>query len=465
MVTIRIAIAHLADSRSEFYSKREALVQEQLKTLDWLRGANLEILESEVIMANLSIDHFAQQAIDFRAQSLIVHLPIWADPIFTIRLSNHLKLPILLLGNDRPETSSTVGLLGAGGALDQVGMPHERLFEHDSDKSRRDLMAFVRASASLNQLRGQTLGLFGGRSLGIFTATADPAQWQSLFGVDILTIDQLEIVQAAECLPDMEADRQTEWLLRRVGGVEFNEHFSRKALERQVRSYIATRQLIASYGLDFVGVKCQPEMSDGYVTQCVAHMLTNGNLDANGAKETIVHACEADADGALTMQILHLLSEGKPTALLDLRWYNREKGIWTLANCGAMAAAFFATKEDPDGLSCMRLVPHVFGKGGGGAMPAVVAPQQVTLARLCRKSGDYWMAIVAGQAEKSTREALQQTTGAFPQTFLRSSAGLDFAKVFGSNHIHMVSGDYSEELITFCRLAGIDWRFWSLKEE
>ena len=76
------------------------------------------------------------------------------------------------------------------------------------------------------------------------------------------------------------------------------------------------------------------------------------------------------------MQILHLLSAGQPVALLDIRWLNFATGVWTLANCGAAPAAFFATAGDPTGLSAVHLVPHTFGEGGGGALPAVVAPQR-----------------------------------------------------------------------------------------
>jgi L-fucose isomerase len=218
--------------------------------------------------------------------------------------------------------------------------------------------------------------------------------------------------------------------------------------------------LIERQGLDFVAVKCQPELSDGYVSQCVAHMLLNGIVDAEGPKAPIVHACESDADGALTMQILHLLSGGKPAALLDIRWLNPDTGVWTLANCGAMAASFYATPEDPQGLSALHIVPHVFGRGGGGALPAVVAPQAVTLARLCRKAGEYWMAILAGHTEYAGREELMRTTQAFPQAFVRTSAGMDFLTQFGSNHLQMVSGNYVDALIAFCRQAGLRWQVW-----
>jgi len=363
----RLALAHIVDSRSDFFARRKDLVLEELDTIGWLRD-EFHPLESEVLYSSEGVAKFARQCQKEGAQSLIIHLPIWGDPIFSVKLVNQLGLPALLLGNDRPETSSMVGMLGAGGALDQVGLDHTRIFEHHSEGSRKLVRAFIRAAAARSELRGQTLGLFGGRSLGILTAVADAAQWQRLFGVDIETIDQLEIVKLAESLPQTEVDRHLAWLSQRLGSISFGGNFTPLALERQVRSYLATRRLVEQLGFDFVGVKCQPELSDGYVTQCVSHMLMGGELDAGGDKPITVHACESDADGALSMQLLHLLSEGRPAALLDVRWFNALSGLWTLANCGAIPAAFAATPQDPSGLSGFRLMPHVFGKGGGGAI-------------------------------------------------------------------------------------------------
>ena len=459
-MSAKLAIANLVDSRLDFYQKRKPLVEEELRDLEWLRQ-DFDHIESGTLQSPRDIQPFAQEALCFGAQALVIHLPIWADPIFTVRLTTQLTLPVLLLGNNRPETSSMVGMLGAGGALDQLGRSHVRVFDQHDEAARRQVRAFVRAAATLSQLHGQTLGLFGGRSLGIFTAMADAAQWQRLFGVDIEFFDQLEIVDTAEALPEEEVKRFTCWLLDNVASAQFNPIFTMKAFERQMRSYIATRKLILAHGVDFVGVKCQPEMSDGYVSQCVSHMLLNSGLDADGQQPVIVHACESDADGALSMQILHLISGGKPASLLDIRWFDQASGLWALANCGAIPAAFCATPADPVGLAGMCLVPHVFGRGGGGALTAQVSPQRVTLARLCRKNGSYWMAIIAGAAESGSPEVTQRTTPAFPKAFIRSSAGLDFLNEFGSNHIHMVSGDFAQELVAFCRLAGIEYKLWN----
>ena len=455
----RLAIATVAESRDDFYERRKPLIARELQDLDWLR-AEFECCESQPIRSRGQIKAFVEEARLFRAQALVIHIPIWGDPIFSVRLATSLKLPTLLLGNDLPTTSSIVGVLGAGGALDQVGIPHTRVIDHQDPANRRKVLAFGRAAGALEALRGQTLGLFGGRSLGILTAVADPAQWQRLFGVDIEYVDQLEIKQLAETLPAEAVQQQANWLASRLGGIQFQGAFTSQAYERQVRSYLATRELAERMGCDFVGVKCQPELSDGYVTQCVAHLLFNGNLDAGGDKPLRVHACESDADGALTMQILHLISGGEPAALMDVRWFHAQRGLWTLANCGAVPAAFFASQADPSGLSALQMQEHAFGLGGGGALAGVVAPQSVSLARLCRKNGQYWMAILAGEVVPADADDLARLTPAFPKAFVRTNAGAEFLQVFGSNHIHLVSGDYIEELVAFCRLAGIEARIW-----
>ena len=455
----RAALATLTETREDFRKRREPYVREELAALGWLRES-VTVLESEPLSTSIQVRDFAVKVRASEAQALIVHLPVWTDPVLTLRLAALVELPMLLLGNRRPETSSMVGLLGAGGALDQSGFAHHRVFDQHRSEEKRRVLAFLRAAAAAEELRGQTLGLFGGRSLGIATASADPAQWQRLFGVDIEPLEQQEIVGLAGTLPEGEVERHLGWLTQRAGEVQFGGSFTPAGLERQVRSYLATRRLAAQRGLDFVGVKCQPELSDGYASQCVAHLLMNGRHDADGEKPAVVHACEADADGALTMQILHLLSGGLPAALLDVRWLDTASGVWTLANCGAIPASFAATAQDGTGLGGVRLVPHVFGRGGGGALPMVVAPQQVTLARLCRRSGEYWLAVVPGQVEERNAAQLANTTAAFPQAFVKTLAGEDFLQVFGSNHLHMVSGDWVPELESFCRLKQIACRRW-----
>jgi L-fucose isomerase len=286
-----------------------------------------------------------------------------------------------------------------------------------------------------------------------------------IFGVDIEPVDQAVIIERARSLPVAEVDRHIRWLTERLGEVRFGGSFTPEGLARQVRGYIATERVAAERGFDFIGVKCQPELSDGYASHCLCHMLMNGSVDAEGEKPPMVHACEADVDGALTMQILQLLAGGNPVSLLDIRLFDRDSGVLTLANCGAMPAAFAADAADPSGLSRVGMVPHSFGQGGGAALPFVAAPQEVTLARLCRRKGEYWMAVIKGEVERREPESLSRTTAEFPQAFVRVPAARGFFAEYGSNHIHMVGGDLREELLHFCVLAGIEHREWPRTRE
>jgi len=454
-----VALAHLADSRPDFLERRMPLFDEEVGRLEWLRQA-APLIESGLVNSPQAAAEFAAEAQRHGAHALVVHLPIWADPLLSVQLLTAAPLPALLLGNRRPDTSSIVGLLGSGGALDQVGIPHERVFDHGGLEGRERVTAFLRASAARQQLRGQTLGLFGGASLGILTAVADPAQVLRKFGVAIQYVDQMEIAERARALPAAQVASHAEWLRSRLGGLEFGGSFAEDGFDRQVRSYLATRAMAAENGFDLVGVKCQRELSDGYATQCVAHMLANASQDADGAKQVLIHACESDADGALTMRILNLISGGRSAALLDIRWLDPDNGHWTLANCGALPADLFATDADPGGLSSVHGMPHVFGNGGGGAYAGVVPPQPVTLARLCRRNGEYWMAIVSGDVQPADEIIAARTTAAFPQAIVRASAGEEFLQEYGSNHIHLVAGDHAQALIMFCRMIGIPHRLW-----
>ncbi|MGO9308407.1 MAG: L-fucose/L-arabinose isomerase family protein [Spirochaetia bacterium] len=454
-----VAVVTLGETRDDVRRQRESLVQEEQRAVSWLQEC-CEPLESPVLSTLSQVRQFAETARKSDPHALIINLAVWTNPVLSVQVCSLIPLPTILLGNGRPETSSLVGMLGAGGALDQAGVPHLRVFDHRDSGERRRVGAFLRAARALKVLRGCTLGIFGGRSLGIVTAAADAAQVMRIFGVDIEPMDQAAIIERARSVPAAEVDRHVRWLRERLGEVRFGGSFTPEGLERQVRGYIATERIVAERGFDFVGVKCQPELSDGYASHCLCHMLMNGSVDADGEKPPMVHACEADVDGALTMQILQLLAGGNPASLLDIRLFDRASGVLTLANCGALPAAFAADAADPDGFSRIEMVPHSFGQGGGGALPFVASSQEVTLARLCRRRGEYWMAVMKGEIERRDPEWLARTTAEFPHAFVSVPGAQGFLAEYGSNHIHMVQGDLREELLHFCALAGIAHREW-----
>ena len=49
-----------------------------------------------------------------------------------------------------------------------------------------------------------------------------------------------------------------------------------------------------------MGIKCQQDMSDHFVLQCLGVALLNNPYDADGEKTPIPTSCECDCDGAMT---------------------------------------------------------------------------------------------------------------------------------------------------------------------
>jgi len=400
------------------------------------------------------------------AEAFVAHVPCWTSPNLVVRGVQRMGLPTVLLSNKSPATHGTVGLLGAGGALDQIGYPHLRVRENfvDGDESiAQKVLPYVRAAATVARLRGKMFGLFGGRSLGIDTGTFDPMQWRRQFGVDVHHIDQLEIVRRADDVSDQAAEEMTTWLEASVGRVAYDgDALTREKLAYQARCYVATKTIIEEMGLDFVAIKCMPDLTNHYIPQCLTAALLPGPFDFEGEKEPTVMACEADGDAALTMEMLKGVSGGKPVLFGDVSYIDAESQTFYLPNCGGMCAWYAGRSEDAaENLSRVELRPSM--RPSGGAITYLTASSgPMTLARLYRRAGEYRMAILSGEATEISEDAYRafveaRGTHQLPTAFVNVSVDVDaFIGEFGSNHITAVAGTYVEELRYVCEMLDIE---------
>jgi L-fucose isomerase len=238
-----------------------------------------------------------------------------------------------------------------------------------------------------------------------------------------------------------------------MGGICYDDdQLTPSILERQVRAYLATKDIVADYGWDFLGIKCHYEMSEYYAVQCLSASLLNDPYDWEGPKETNVVSCEADSDGALSMQLLKLLTS-QPVALLDVRFYDQEAGLWVLSNCGAAPTWFAARSEDPaENLAKVQLVPSTPKYLAGGAHVWFQFREgPVTVARLQRFGDAYQLVVLRGNVVERPVESVSGASSIWPLAFVRLETTLErIVENLNSNHLHLVSGDAIEEL----RLAG-----------
>jgi L-fucose isomerase len=371
---------------------------------------------------------------DARPDLAIVNIPVWAFPHFTVLAARELPGALALFSNVDPRYPGMVGMLAAGGALDQLGRTHARGWGDIGDDAVVDRLEQVAyAAAAVARLKGSTFGRVGGRPMGMYTAVASPDQWMTSFGVDVEEIDQYELVRRAEQVEQGLARRGREWLEAHAAGVHYDGvQLTPELLERQVRSYYAMRSLIDERKLDFCGIKGQPELTDNFCTMDVTEAFLNDPYDWDGPKPSIVCATEADMDGALTMQILATIA-GTPVLFADLRHYDASLGVWDLCNSG-QHATWFAARSDAaeENMRSVHLYPEGFYfPAGGASVHHLAAEGEMTFARFSRLDGRYRLHVLRGRFvrfDAATNERLMRaSTYEWPHAFAVLDAESDEA--------------------------------------
>lgn len=463
MEKARIGILTFSDGRE--FVHRELLPMNQ-RFLDYVCSALEETGEVEVVPGEeiiwkpeIALKE-AKRMLALDVDGIIFNFSIWSFPHLAVISAQNARPPYLLLSNINPQYPGLVGMLASAGSLEQLGIPHVRVFgDIRNPEVLRSVLAFCRAAKVVHRLRGQTYGLFGGRSMGMYTAVSGTDIWQKVFGVDVEHIDQMEIVRLSQEVPEEKVERAFKWLEENIGEIHYDgKNLTPEILKKQIRSYYATKKLVEEWDLDFFGIKCQPELSNNFVTQCLTQAFSNDPYDWDGEKEPVVCACEVDMDGGMTMQILKLLS-GSPTLFMDFRHWDEKENIFVFSNCGSQATYYAGKSSDPkENLKNVHLYPQSFYFPAGGATVQYVGKAgEVTIARLARRNGKYWMAIIPGEFVEYPREKCKETQEEWPQCFARLSVKPEeLIARYPCNHAHAIYGNWVEELKLFCSMLGIE---------
>jgi L-fucose isomerase len=121
-----------------------------------------------------------------RPDLTVFNIPVWAFPHFSMLAARATAGPLLLFSSIDPRQPGMVGMLAAGGALDQIGRAHGRAWGAVADPAVRErVFAHVRAAAAARSLEGSTFGRIGGRPMGMYTAVANSDEWMRKFGIDV----------------------------------------------------------------------------------------------------------------------------------------------------------------------------------------------------------------------------------------------------------------------------------------
>lgn len=467
----RIGVVAISDGRDHVHARNADFIQSKHDVfVRSLRAAGHEVITgSSLVATNVQATSVAREVAAADVDVTVFYYTVWAFPHFTMLAADATRSPLVLVASTDPTEPGLVGMLAAGGALDQIGRSHSRSWGAPDEAS---LVAAIgvqaTAAAAVKSLHGSTFGRFGGRPMGMNTAVANTDQWVRQFGIDVEEIDQYELVLRAEQADPAEARKGREWIEQYAGGVHYDgKKLTPELLERQIRSYMAVRDIIAERNLDFSGIKAQPELTENFATMDVTEAFLNDPYDWNGPKDTHVCATEADMDGALTMQLFKQIS-GTPVLFADVRHYHGDRDIWDLCNSGQHATWFAARSDDPaENLAKVNFYPEVFFfPAGGASVQHIAAPGQMTLGRLTREDGQYRLQLMLGDFENydeaTNKELVDQSTPEWPHAFARlDTPGEVFLSKFGANHIHAIPGDRRAELRAVAQQLGVRLDEWT----
>lgn len=384
--------------------------------------------------------------------ALIIHVGTWTYCNTAVMASIKADVPVIVWANSNVETFGIVGGAIVRGALEEVNIKNFMLYgDYKDPEVLRKLTTLCRGIAGATKLRGMIYGEGGGRCMGMLTARIDPSEWMSRFGIDVDNFEQVDVIRRAKDIPDERARTFLAWMRKEFGGIEVRD----EVMLAQIKLYFALRDVIEAKHYDFIAVKCLPEMPSCHTTFCVAHALLNDSSDDGfGQRQAYVAACEADANGALTMQILNNITGGT-TMFTDVLYYDYAENMIRMCNCGSQPTDFAASRKDVTWVTeGLREFDWVLG----GACPRYVGkPGRVTMARLSRVNRKYVMLIAGGEALPMPLEKIKETNSQQPHVFVRPDCPPDrFIESLRSNHIHVVHGNCQVELRITCNVLDIE---------
>jgi len=480
---MKIGIVSFTDGRKRVAdSLNDVCFGFQREIARWLKRKGHQVIEGRKIIWNYAtVRSEAERMTHADCDVVIFNFSVWSFPDLTVQAAALVDAPILCIGNLNPSQPGWVAFFASAGALDEVGTPYGRalgdikdprvqaqvldfLATHDPDKR-----AQGRAAAA--QLYGQRYGEFDGPSMGMYTGHVDQSQWMAQFGVHVYHRSQLTLVDMAKRISTKRVQAGLDWLEKVVAKIHWDTEMLTPGLDgtlaKQVRLYLAMKDLCRQEGIDFCGITGQLDLTESK-EHCIADVpeaLLNDVVDwEDDPKQVIVCATECDSNGALTMQILHLLT-GTPVLFADLRHYHEKLDVYDLVNSGEHAP--YLAKRSSNwrrNWKQVQLMPasKFYFRGGGASVQFYADPApMVTFARITRKNGEHQMQIFTGSFVKlphATMEKLaKQTAYTWPHAFSRFNVPYErFAKEFRCNHIHGAIGDWVAQLIAACEALGIE---------
>jgi L-fucose isomerase-like protein len=460
-------------------TEREAYLRESHQNLVKLLGKQVKVVDpmKKLRRGWKSTDMFGVRTrgeVEFvidemlrgRTECVIIGSWHWTEPMLPIMLVRELDIPVLLYANHNPTWAGST-CLSATGASFWENAANENMLRHQRLQGRPErVLPWVRGVSAGAKLSRGSLLLWGpSYCLRMEHLQDDLPRLKSFMVGEFVMEDQYSLVRRAEKLLEegKRIDRMVSWLRDSGCKIELDDKMlTEESLRREVALYLGAKdsvndKMAAGEPIMGASIRCQPELSVDYgVTPCLIPSLLPYPEDFEGPKPVVPVVCEGDIKGLVTCALLHQMNPSCPPLFGDLKYV--DDGLMIISNCGA--SSVYYSSLSPCAADCL---PSVWIRGqcqgsSGGAVGYYSKPSDVTVARITRIDGEYWMQYGAGRIAAMTDEIKEKILWGemWPNTPIEIDAPRDLLiSAAGSNHYSATPGDLTFEVEAFCRLHGI----------
>jgi len=517
MSAIRVGIFSPNDFRPWVRaSNQAALLAGEALLVEALRRQGVEVIrggeglpEEDQIAWNTGLVRLqARRLAEARPDAFLINHGDWSWPydardavqVFAHALQgqDHGIARVLIYCHKEPEVPGLVAGMASGGAFRRIALPYRLVFgrvDRDPEVLERilDTLRFYRRRAeavpgvmeALDRMTGLKYLALGGMSLKMCTGTADVDQWAKRFGITYDALDQSELTRRAVEMVEWSGKPGKSDLLSirdpRVAAALRHLHdeghgrfdFSRDKLPdvrifaHQLAFYYAAVDVMRMYDADFLGIKCQDELSGLECTQCIATAFLNNDMGPEGlAKKPVPVSCENDMDSSLTQMVLHLLNGGKPAGFGDFR--DIEDRVLAIVNCGQHPPYFFGPPEE-DGETKLDRTEYLgqevwYHAGGSSVRGRTPGGQVMTVARLYRENLRYALVAMPVETLEPSPEIHERYSVSWPVILAKTP--IDDERVIDlwpCNHLGFSYGDLTPALVEMAERLDIGYTIYDRK--
>jgi L-fucose isomerase len=482
---MKIGILTFGDGRKRVTESAAADCMKFQKNLQkYLQSLGHEVVPGNAVVWNhTTVAKQCQRLNHAGVEAVVFNFVIWSYPDLTAQAAIRFDklMPIMMYGVLNPSYPGWVAYFASAGSMSEIGRPFARAlgdltdpavqttFErwlNDASPQRR-----AKGIAAARKLHGMRYGRFDGPSMGMYTGHVDESQWMSQFGVHVCHRGQLWFWEMAQKIETRRVKAGLDWLEKVCKEVKYDGKKLTPGVEgtlaRQVRMYLALKDFCRDEGIDFCGLTGQLDMTEQphMCIMDVQEALLNDTADwEHSRKKPMICATECDSNGALTMQLMHLIS-GTPVLFADMRHYFAEHDVYDLVNSGQHAPWFSHRSANyRENWSAVTLYPAMdfYFHAGGASVQFYADPAElITLGRITRKRGRFQMHLVRAGIPNLSFETMEnlarQTTYTWPHMFVRFKCPPEaIGEHYCSNHIHGIFGDQVAALTAACETLDIE---------